>query len=102
MLFLDIKIFILICHNVQSHRPKKKKLKVFQGKLEDLGDMCEVQKSTKPELSSLHEDIEKCLKDTAQQVREINKVTLAVASHKNSIQNGNVALLENNHLATSI
>ena len=83
---------------MQFSRQKKKKLKVFQTKLEDLVDVYEVKKETKPELEALYVDVEKCLQETSKQAREIGKLAAAVVNHKASIQNGTVALTEQYHM----
>ena len=65
---------------------------MFQGKLEELVDQCEIKKAAKPELESIYSEIEKCLGDTAKQAREISKTAAAVMQMKVSIQDGTVVL----------
>jgi hypothetical protein len=80
---------------MQFVRPKKKKkLKVFQAKLEELVDQYEAKKHAQPHLEPSFLDVEKCLDETGKQAREISKVTALVAEHKSSIQNGRVVLTE--------
>lgn len=98
---LSFSLSIYICNvffykylDCKSDRPKKKKLKVFQGKLEDLVDQIEIKKQSQPDLDHLQTEVEKCLDETSKQVREINKATVAVGSHKKAIENGKVVLSE--------
>ena len=77
---------------MKYNRPKRKKLKMYQAKLEELVDQYELKKTCKPDLEPLFQDVEKCLGETNKQAREIGKVAAAVANHKASIQNQTVVL----------
>ena len=68
---------------------------MFQSKLEELVDQCEIKKTSKPELEPVFSDVENTLGDTSKQAREISKAAAAVMNQKVSIQDGTVVLTEN-------
>ena len=77
---------------MHSDRPKKKQMKGFQGRLEDMVDQLEIKKTQKPDLVALHAEVEKCLDDTSKHVREISKAVVSAASLKQAMTSGNVVL----------
>ena len=77
---------------MQSHRPKKKKLKTFQGKLEDLVDQLEIKKTQKSDLVAVHGEVEKTLDDTSKHVREISKAIVSAANLKQGLTGGTAVL----------
>ena len=78
----------------QSDRPKKKKLKALQDKLEELADEIEAKKTAKPDLETVFVDVTKCLEETSKQAKELRKILAAVNEYKTNLGKGAVVLIE--------
>ena len=78
----------------QSDKPKKKKLKALQDKLEELADEIEAKKTAKPDLETVFADVTKCLEETSKQAKELRKITAAVNEYRTNLNKGAVVLIE--------
>ena len=79
---------------LQSDRPKKKKLRQLEAKIQDLVDVAEVVTNGKAEFEPVFTDMKKTSSEITAQIREISKQGVLVNNHKHQLATSKVDLTD--------
>ena len=79
---------------LQSDRPKKKKLRQLEAKIQDLVDVAEIVTNDKAEFEPVFTDMQKTSSEITAQIREISKQGVLVNNHKHQLATSKVDLTD--------
>ena len=80
--------------DLQSGRPKRKKLKHIEAKVHEMVDIMDIAKPDKPDNVFLLEKMKRCSTQVTNQIREIGKQVVIVNTHKTQLASAKVDLIE--------
>ena len=79
---------------LQSDRPKKKKLRQLEAKIQDLAGVAEIVTNGKAEFEPVFTDMKKTSSEITAQIREISKQGVLVNNHKHQLATSKVDLTD--------